>query len=94
MTETHEPATEYDKVYRIKVKGRLDSDYWSHWFDGMTVTAEKSGGTVIYGPVADQAALYGLLSRIRDLGLPLLLVKREEPKRVKDIGNEGLVVEQ
>ncbi len=94
MTETHEPATEFDKIYRIKVKGRLDSDYWSLWFDGMTVTSEKNGETVIYGPVADQAALYGLLSRIRDLGLPLLLVKREEPKRVKDFGKEGFVVEQ
>ncbi len=99
MTETCEPATEFDnlseeQVYRIKVKGRLDSDYWSQWFDGMTVRAERHGETVIYGPVADQAALYGLLSRIRDLGLPLLLVKLEEPKRVKDSSNEGLVIEQ
>ena len=89
MTETCEPATEFDnlseeQVYKIKVKGRLESDYWSQWFDGMTVTAERSGETVIYGPVADQAALHGLLSRIRDLGLPLVSVNRIEPNQDSD----------
>ncbi len=84
MTETCEPSTEFDdlseeQVYRIKVKGRLDSDYWSQWFDGMTVTAERNGETVIYGPVVDQSALHGLLSRVRDLGLPLVSVNRIKP---------------
>lgn len=60
-------------VYEIKVKGRLDGDYWAQWFEGMTVTV-RNGETVIIGPVADQAALYGMLSRLRDLALPLLSV--------------------
>ena len=67
-------------IYRIKVHGRL-GESWSAWFDGMTVTVEKRGDhttiTTLAGPVADQAALYGILSRIRDLGLPLLLVQAE-----------------
>ncbi len=70
-------------TYRIKVQGRLN-DTWSAWFDGMTVSVEANGDgtavTTLAGSVADQGALYGLLSRIRDLGLPLLLVQyvREE----------------
>lgn len=68
-----QPAT-----YQIKVQGRL-SEKWSDWFDGMTITVENSNAsftvTTLTGTVADQVALYGLLSRIRDLGLPLLLVQ-------------------
>jgi len=68
-----EPAT-----YQIKVQGRLN-DTWSAWFDGLTVSVESDGDgtavTTLAGGVADQGALYGLLSRIRDLGLPLLLVQ-------------------
>ncbi len=68
-----QPAT-----YQIKVQGRL-SEHWSSWFDGLTVVAaEAEGGptlTMLTGQVADQAALHGLLNRIRDLGLPLLLVE-------------------
>lgn len=61
-------------VYEIRVQGRLDSDYWSQWFDGMIVTV-INGETLLRGPVADQAALYGLISRLRDLALPLLSVR-------------------
>jgi hypothetical protein len=61
-------------IYEIRVKGRLDSEYWAEWFEGMTITAEESGETVLYGPLPDQAALYGLLSRLRDLAIPLLSV--------------------
>jgi hypothetical protein len=68
-----QPAT-----YQIKVQGRL-GEKWSAWFDGMSIAVENnaSGTTVttLSGTVADQVALYGLLSRIRDLGLPLLLVR-------------------
>jgi hypothetical protein len=68
-----EPAT-----YRIKVQGRL-SDTWSAWFGGLAVSAESDGDgmavTTLAGSVADQGALYGLLSRIRDLGLPLLSIE-------------------
>jgi hypothetical protein len=62
-------------AYQIKVQGILD-EKWSEWLDGMTVTPLDSGETLLSGPVRDQAALYGLLVKIRDLGLPLLSVKR------------------
>jgi hypothetical protein len=62
-------------VYQIRVKGYLDSS-WSDWFDGLTITLEANGETLLSGPVIDQAALHGLLKKVRDLGLPLLLVKQ------------------
>ena len=64
-------------VYQVRVKGNLDGK-WSDWFDGFTTTPQADGTTLLTGPVADQAALHGLLARIRDLGLPLLSVKRVE----------------
>ena len=71
----HKHGLEGQAWYRIRVKGHLDSR-WSTWFEGLTVITEESGETVLYGPVMDQAALHGLLARIRDLGLPLLAVSR------------------
>ena len=70
---------EFDRpaVYRIQVKGSLDQK-WSDWFDGFTVTLQADDETSLTGPVADQAALHGLLAKVRDLGLPLLSVKRVE----------------
>jgi hypothetical protein len=70
---------EFDKrgTYQIRVKGNLDHK-WSDWFDGFTITSQVDGATLLTGPVADQAALHGLLGKIRDLGLPLLSVKRME----------------
>jgi len=64
-------------VYRIVLKGQLDPD-WSDWFDGLTITPAASGETILSGPIADQAALHGLLIKIRDLGLPLLSLTRLE----------------
>ena len=64
--------------YEITVEGILDPR-WSAWFDGLQLTSDASGRTTIAGPVADQAALHGVLARIRDLGLPLLAVRRAEP---------------
>jgi hypothetical protein len=64
--------------YQIRVKGVLDSR-WSAWFDGLQVTSDDHGHTVIAGPVTDQAALHGLLNRIRDLGMELLEVRRVDP---------------
>lgn len=64
-------------IYQIEVKGILDQG-WSDWFDGSTITPQADGATLLTGRVTDQAALHGLLDRIRDLGLPLLLVKRVE----------------
>jgi len=70
---------EFDRqgFYRIKVKGTLDRK-WSGWFDGFTIAPQANDETLLTGPVADQAALHGLLAKIRDLGLPLLSVKRVE----------------
>lgn len=63
-------------VYEIRVKGRLQEGYWHRWFEGMAVTMTENGETVLRGEVADQAALYGLLARLRDLALPLLSVQK------------------
>ena len=71
----HEPGR-----YEIRLKGHLD-DRWARWFEGLTLTREQDGTTVLRGPVADQAALHGLLSKVRDLGLPLVSVTHCEPKR-------------
>ena len=60
-------------VYQITVKGHLDSQ-WSAWFDNMLISNEASGEAVLRGPLADQSALYGVLAKIRNLGLPLLAV--------------------
>jgi len=70
---------EFDRqgIYQIRVKGNLD-EKWSIWFDGFTITPQANDETLLTGPVADQAALHGLLARIRDLGLPLLSIKRVE----------------
>jgi hypothetical protein len=59
--------------YEIRVKGHLDTR-WAAWFEGLTFTHASDGTTIIHGPVADQAALHGLLQKIRDLGLPLISV--------------------
>jgi hypothetical protein len=63
--------------YEIRLKGHLDSR-WTAWFDGLTLTQDNDGTTVINGLVADQAALHGLLQKVRDLGLPLVSVTEVE----------------
>jgi len=73
-TEDHyEPG-----LYEIRIKGHLGSR-WAGWFEGLTITLEEDGFTVLTGPVIDQAALHSLLRKVRDLGLPLLSVNRVEP---------------
>jgi hypothetical protein len=64
-----------EAIYEIRVHGHLDGR-WSEWFNGLALAYEPDGATVLTGPVADQAALYGLLERMRDLGLSLLAVNR------------------
>ena len=64
--------------YEIRVRGVLDGG-WSAWFDGLRVTSDERGHTSITGPVTDQAALHGLLAKVRDLGLELLEVRRTDP---------------
>ncbi len=63
-------------VYQIRVAAQLDARRWAAWFEGMSITADADGCTVLQGWVADQAALYGLLARLRDLALPLVAVMR------------------
>lgn len=68
------------RAYRLRVEGRLD-DHWSAWFGGMTLTRHDDGTTSLSGTVPDQAALHGLLAKVRDLGVPLLSVDAVEPSR-------------
>ena len=63
--------------YEVRVEGRLD-DRWSTWLDGLTLSQTDDGTTVLRGPVIDQAALHGLLHKLRDIGLPLLSVARTD----------------
>jgi hypothetical protein len=60
-------------VYQIRIKGHLGRQ-WTDWFGGLSITLEEDGNTLLTGPVVDQAALYGLLKKVRDLGMPLLSV--------------------
>jgi hypothetical protein len=70
------------KIFEIRIKGHLGQQ-WANWFDGLTVTLEDGGSTLLNGPVVDQSALHGILKKIRDLGMPLLAVNQVEPKRVE-----------
>jgi hypothetical protein len=60
-------------VYQIRIKGHLGQQ-WTEWFEGLAITLEENGDTLITGPVIDQAALHGLIKKVRDLGMPLLSV--------------------
>ena len=64
-------------IYQIRIKGHLGHK-WTDWFEGLTITLEENGETLLTGPVVDQAALHGLLKKVRDLGMPLLSVNRAE----------------
>jgi len=65
-------------VYQIRLKGHLGSQ-WTDWFGGLAITLEEDGDTLLTGPVIDQAALHGLLRKVRDLGMPLVSVCRVQP---------------
>jgi hypothetical protein len=67
----------YQVFYTIRIKGHLDPS-WSEWFAGLTITHDPEGETVLAGPVRDQAALFGILIKLRDLGLVLIAVNRVE----------------
>lgn len=64
-------------LYEIRIKGHL-AEQWANWFDGLTIALAENGDTLLTGRVVDQAALYGLLRKVRDLGIPLLSVNRVE----------------
>ena len=81
MSNKHNnPAHDADQpmVYQIKIKGHV-SHQWADWFDGLTITLEEDGNTLLTGTVIDQAALHGLLRKVRDLGMPLLAIRRTDP---------------
>lgn len=67
-------------TYEIRLEGRLD-DRWTAWFDGLALTHDSDGTTTLRGDVVDQAALHGLLQRIRDLGVPLVSVTHLDPQQ-------------
>ena len=73
--------------YEVRVKGHLDGR-WAAWFDGLRLAHESDGQTVIHGWVADQAALHGLLQRVRDAGMPLISVNRLDDDPDSDAGAE------
>jgi hypothetical protein len=77
-----------EEIYRIQVQGRLDV-HWSDWLDGMAVQHRDDGTTELVGPVTDQAALHGVIARIRDLGLLLISVSRAEPEN-QDVSTDSI----
>ena len=75
MSETNTSIEDFNEpeLYEIRLKGHLD-DRWANWFGSMAITLENNGDTLLTGPVVDQAALHGLLKKVRDLGMPLVSV--------------------
>jgi hypothetical protein len=90
MTERQTPTPHRPEPgrYEIRLIGHLDT-HWTAWFDGMAVSHQSDGTTVISGPIADQAALHGVLQRVRDLGLPLVSVIGVEGYQPKPTGIEA-----
>ncbi|MEO8354782.1 MAG: hypothetical protein ABI621_02605 [Chloroflexota bacterium] len=80
MSDKDNPKTDPNRpmIYQIRIKGHLGSQ-WTDWFEGLTIILEESGNTLLTGPVVDQAALHGLLKKVRDLGMPLVSVNRIKP---------------
>ena len=84
MSETHAIPENHDEpgLYEIRLKGQLN-ERWADWFEGLTITLEEGGDTLLSGPVIDQAALHGLLKKVRDLGMTLLSVNFVNPDQVR-----------
>ena len=85
MTERHASTDDRHEPgrYEIRLQGHLAAR-WAAWFDGLSLTHEGDGTTVLRGPVEDQAALHGLLKKVRDLGLPLIAVTQVDPNSNKE----------
>ena len=85
MSSTRNPNTDPSQpmVYQIRIHGHLGRQ-WADWFGGLTITPAGDGDTLLTGPVVDQAALHGLLRRVRDLGLPLLSVMQVEAEQAPE----------
>ena len=84
MSDTHASSDARRDLgeYEIRLKGHLEPR-WAAWFDGLSLTKESDGTTVIRGSAIDQAALHGLLSKVRDLGLPLIALTQVDPKQME-----------
>ena len=78
---TYDEKHNQQLCYEIRLKGHLDSQ-WTDWFGGLTITLEDDGTTLLSGPVADQAALHGLIKKVRDLGMPLVSVNRVQANEI------------
>lgn len=65
------------RIYQIRIEGQLDQQ-WTDWFEGVSITRQEDGTTILTGPIVDQSALHGLLKKVRDLGMPLVSVNRIE----------------
>jgi hypothetical protein len=85
MSELHASADELPtpRRYTIRLQGHLDPR-WAAWFDGLSLVHASDGTTVLCGPVVDQAALHGLLTKVRDLGMPLIAVTQLDPNSNKE----------
>ena len=83
MLHESDPTADSDRpvIYQIRLQGHLDRR-WTDWFEGLTITQEKNGETLLTGPIVDQAALHGLLKKVRDLGMPLVSVMPVEAGRI------------
>lgn len=90
MSNEFYPKTDPNRpmVYQIMIKGQLDAQ-WADWFDGLTITLEDNGNTLLTGSVVDQASLYGLLKKVRDLGIPLISVTPVVPGKGSDDPSES-----
>lgn len=78
---TNDEKHNRDPYYEIRLKGHLD-DRWSEWFEGLSITLDENGDTLLCGPVPDQAALHGLLKKVRDMGMPLVSVNRVQSNEI------------
>ncbi len=85
---TRKPGHDEGGQYEIRIHGHLD-DRWTGWFEGMTLTLEQNGDTLISGQVIDQAALFGLLRKVRDTGMRLISVNRITASRADSCGDES-----
>jgi hypothetical protein len=87
MSNNSDPTTNPSQpvAYQIRIRGHLGRQ-WKNWFEGLTITLEEDGDTLLTGPVVDQAALHGLLKKVRDLGMPLVSVSPVEPGLSTSLG--------
>ncbi len=84
----HNPAVNQPEIYQIRLKGHLGRE-WADWFEGLTITLEEDGDTLLTGSLVDQSALHGLLKKVRDLGLPLVSVVPVQSNEYQSYRSKG-----